>query len=61
MKKGKMTNSDGMALLNKTTTKGHKEGDSQKYLGVIQANGTKHHEMQEKVKTKYYRQVRKIL
>ena len=31
--------------------KGLKEGDSYKYLGVIQADGMKHHEMREKVKT----------
>ena len=38
-----------------------KEGGSYKYLGVIQADGMKHHEIKEKVKTEYYRQVRKIL
>ena len=38
-----------------------KEGDSYKYLGVIQVDQTKHHEMKEKVKTEYYRRVRKIL
>ena len=30
-------------------------------MGVIQADGTKHHEMKEKVKTEYYRRVRNIL
>ena len=60
MKKGKMTNSDGIALPNKTKMKGLKEGDSYKYLGVIQADGTKHG-MKEKVNTEYHRQVRKIL
>ena len=47
-----MANSDGIALPNKTTIKGLKEGDSYKYLGVIQADGT-NHEMKEKVKTEY--------
>ena len=28
---------------------------------TIQADGTEHHEMKEKVKTEYYRRVRKIL
>ena len=42
MKKGKLANSDRMALLNKTTMKGLKEGDSYKYLGIIQAGETKH-------------------
>ena len=55
MKNGKMANSDGIALLNKTTMKGLKQGDSYKYLGVIQADGMKCHEMKEKVKTEYYR------
>ena len=53
-KKGKMTNSDGIALPNKIM-KGLKEGDSYKYLRVIQADGMKHHEMKEKVKTDYCR------
>ena len=61
MKNGNMANSDGIALLNKTAMKGLKEGDSYKYLGVIQTDGMKHHEMKEKVKTEYYRRVRKIL
>ena len=42
MKKGKLANSDRMALLNKTTMKGLKEGDSYKYLGIIQAGETKY-------------------
>ena len=61
MKKGKMANSDVIALPNKTTMKGLKEGDSCKYLGVIQGEGMKHHEMKEKVKTEYFRRVRRIL
>ena len=61
MKKGKMANSDGIVLLNKTTMKLLKEVDSYKYSGTIQADGMKHHEMKVKVKTKYYIQVRKIL
>ena len=59
MKNGKMANSDGTALPSKTM-KELKEGDSYKYLGVI-PDGMKHHEMKEKVKTEYYRRVRKIL
>ena len=60
MKKGKMANSDGIVLPNKITIKGLKKGDSYKYLGLIQVDGMKHHEMKEKVKGKYYRRVRKI-
>ena len=61
MKNGKMAKSDGTALPNKTTMKGLKQDDSYKYLGVIQADRMKHHEMLEKVKTEYYRRVIKIL
>ena len=60
MKKGKMANSDRIVLPNKTT-KGLKEGDSYRYLGVMQADGTKYHEMKKTVKTEYYRRVRNIL
>ena len=61
LKKRKMASNDGIALSNKTTMKGLKEGDSYKYLGVTEANGMKHHEMKEKVKTEYFRRVRKVL
>ena len=61
MKKGKTANSDETTLPNKTIIKGLKESDSYKYLGVIQADGTKRHEMKEKVKKKCYRRVRIIL
>ena len=43
MKKGKMANSNGIALPNKTTMEGLKEGDSYKYLGVIPTDVMKHH------------------
>ena len=61
MKKGKMANSDGIVLPNKTTMKGLKEGDSYKYLRVILPDGTKHHEMKDKVETGYYKRLTKIL
>ena len=40
-----MANSHGIALVNKTIMKGLKEGGSYKYLGIIQADEMKHHEM----------------
>ena len=43
MKKGNMANSDGMALLNKTTIERLKEGDNYKYLEVMLADATEHH------------------
>ena len=55
MKKRKMANRDRTALSKKKIMKGLKEGYSYKCLEVIQADGTKHHEMKEKVKTEYYR------
>ena len=55
MKKGKMANSDGIALPTKAAMKGRKECVSYTYLGVIQLDGMKHHEMKERVKTEYYR------
>ena len=51
MKKGKMPNSNGITLPNKTTIKGLEEGDNYKYLGVVQTDGTKHYEIKEKIKT----------
>ena len=45
MKKGKMANSDGITLPNKTKMKGLKEGDSYKSLGEIQTcNDTRRNE-----------------
>ena len=55
LKKGKMANSDGIALLKKKTMKGLRGGDSYKYLRVIQADGMKHYEMKDKVKTGHHR------
>ena len=43
VKKWKMANSHGMALLNKTTIERLKEGDNYKYLGVMLADATEHH------------------
>ena len=61
MKKGKMVNSDKIALPNETTIKGLKQGNSYNYLKVIRAYRMKHHEMKENAKIEYYKQVRKIL
>ena len=57
MKKRKMANSDGTALPNKTTMQWLKVSDICKYLGVIQADGVKYHEIKENAKTE--RRVRK--
>ena len=61
IKKGKMVNSDKIALPNETTIKGLKQSNSYNYLKVIRAYRMKHHEMKENAKIEYYKQVRKIL
>ena len=61
MKKGKVANSDRIALLNEKIMKGLKEGDSYIYIGLIQAKGTKHHERKDTIKTKQNRRVTKRL
>ena len=57
--KGKMAKSDGIVLANQIM-EGLKADDSYNYLGLIQADGIKHHEMKENSK-QYHRWVRKIL
>ena len=50
IKKGEVANSYETTLTNKTKMTGLKEDDSYKHLGVIQTDGTKHHEMKENSK-----------
>ena len=47
--KGKMAKSDGIVLANQIM-EGLKADDSYNYLGLIQADGKKHHEMKENSK-----------
>ena len=51
----------GIKLPDEQTIKGLNEGDTYKYLGILQADKVKYDEMKDKVKTEYKRRVRKIL
>ena len=53
--------SDGIQLPNDTVIKSLVEGESYKYLGVLEADEVMVNEMKNKVKKKYYRRVRKVL
>ena len=53
MKKGKMVKSDGIQLLNDKVIKSLEEGESYKYLGVLEADEVMVHEMNDKVKKEY--------
>ena len=53
MKKGKMVKSDGIQLLNDKVIKSLEEGESYKYLGVLEADEVMVSEMSDKVKKEY--------
>ena len=53
MKKGKMVKSDGIQFLNDKVIKSLEEGDSYKYLGVLEADEVMVNEMNDKVKKEY--------
>ena len=53
MKKGKMVKSDGIQLLNDKVIKSLEEGESYKYLGVLEADEVMVNEMNDKVKKEY--------
>ena len=53
MKKGKMVRSDGIQLLNDKVIKSLEEGESYKYLGVLEADEVMVSEMNDKVKKEY--------
>ena len=61
LKKGKIVNSDDIQLLNDKVIKSLEEGESYKYLGVLEADKVMVNEMKDKVKKEYYRRVRKVL
>ena len=52
---------DGIQLPNDTIIKSLVEGESYKYLGVLEADEVMVNEMKNKVKKEYYRRVRKVL
>ena len=53
MKKGKMVRSDGIQLLNDKVIKSLEEGESYKYLGVLEADEVMVSKMNDKVKKEY--------
>ena len=61
MKRGKVVKSEGIKLPDYETIQGLKDGDSYKYLGILEADRIKHEEMKETVTKEYKRRVRKIL
>ena len=61
LKRGKVATSNGIKLPDESVIKSVKDGESYKYLGMLQADQIKHHEMKDKVMKVYKRRVRKIL
>ena len=61
MKKWKIVKLDGIQLPNDKVIKSPEEGESYKYLGVLEADEVIVNEMMDKVKKEYYGRVRKVL
>ena len=61
MKKGRIVKSDGIQLPNDKVIKTLEEGQSYKYLGLLEAGEVMVNGMKDKVKKEYYRRVRKVL
>ena len=61
VKQGKTVESQGIELPDGEIMKGLKEGESYKYLGILQADQVKHTEMKEKISGEYFRRVKKCL
>ena len=61
MKRGKVVKSEGIKLPDYKTIQGLKDGDSYKYLGILEADRIKHEEMKETVTKECKRRVRTIL
>ena len=60
MKKGETVKSDGIELPNDKEIKSLEEGESYKYLGLLEADEVMVNEMKDKVKKEYYRRVRSV-
>ena len=57
----KFVTSEGITLPDKSLIKLMKNGESYKYLGILQADRIKHKEMKDEVGREYKRRPRKIL
>ena len=53
IKRGKITQSEGIALPDDTNIRSLKEGEGYKYLGVLEADVMLHRQMKEKIKKEY--------
>ena len=58
-KRGKIIKLDGIELPNDKVIKSLEEGESYKYLGVLEADKVMVNEMKDKVKKEYYRRARR--
>ena len=61
LKRGNIVASDGIKLPDKSLIKSMKEGESYKYLGILQTDRIWHKEMKIEVGREYKRRVRKLL
>ena len=59
MKKGEIIKLDGIELPNDKVIKSLEEGESYKYLGLLEADKVIVNEMKDKVKKEYYRRARR--
>ena len=59
--RGQVATSYGIKLPDESVIKSVKDGESYKYLGMLQADQIKHQEMKDKVMKEYKRRVQKIL
>ena len=61
LKRGNIIKSDGIVLPDDTVIKAMNEGDSYKYLGIMEADQILRKEMKEKVNKEYLRRTKKVL
>ncbi|XP_063599498.1 uncharacterized protein LOC134775819 [Penaeus indicus] len=61
MKKGKIMQSEGVRIPNQEEIKSLDEGDSYKYLGVLESDDIMSEEMKKNIKNEYLRRIGKIL
>ena len=60
IKRGKVTQSEGITLPDDTNIRWLKEGEGYKYLGVLEACVMLRRQIKEKIKKEYLRRVRKV-
>ena len=60
MKRGKMTQSEGITLLDDTNIRSLKEDEGYKYIGLLEADMMLHRQMKEKIKKECLRHITKV-